>query len=336
MGTQIVGSTYGQYGRPISLFDGYLEAQESGSTSDFPNYMSNLVNKVFYNRFGRAQSTWRQWAGTMSVNDFKQVTAVGLGGFPRLMKVREGGEFFDAEISELPGPVTQVTKFGRLFSLTRETIINDDLNRLRSVPSRMAEAAASTLAQDLVNGVLEAAVNAYDGVAYFHATHNNLITDTFGETGIANAYTKLRLQTDADGYRINLKPGILVVPPQLEMAGLRALNSTMIPTPTSGFGNYNTVQNIAKLVVEPYLNDPLDWYLFADPNETDTPAFMVTFLMGQDAPTIMLKNPELTKIMGGAGFDPYTMVFDEIWWKIRWEYDVKPWEYRAAVKANAS
>ena len=183
------GRGYGEIGRPVRFFEGFREwvndpqggqeVRESGSTSDFATYLSTLIYKVFWDRYQRAESNWREWAGIMSVSDYKEITSVSLSGFPRLLKVREGGEFKDAEISEMVGPKIKVEKFGRLFSLTREAIINDDLTRFRDLPSSMAEAAATSIAIDVVQTGLEANPVAYDGTAFFHVNHGNLITDAF-------------------------------------------------------------------------------------------------------------------------------------------------------------
>lgn len=342
------GRGYGDIGRPVRFFEGYrewnagssaIEVRESGSTSDFATYLSTLIYKVFWDRYQRADSNWRQWTGVMSVSDYKEITSVSLSGFPRLLKVREGGEFKDAEISELVGPKIKVEKFGRLFSLTREAIINDDLTRFRDVPSSMAEAAVTSIAIDIVQSTLEANPVAYDGTAFFHANHGNLITDALSETGLANAITKMRSQTDPDGYRVNIKPARLLIPVGLEFTAARILNSTQVfiqgsgTTAAYGQGMANVVQNIVSYSVEPYLTDANDWYLFADPNTT-RPAMQVAFLNNMDRPQIGLKNPEITLIMGGLGnTDPYTMSFEEIWWKVRWEWAVRMWEWRSAVKS---
>lgn len=341
------GRGYGEIGRPVRFFEGYrewvneggAEVRESGSTSDFATYLSTLVYKVFWDRYQRVESNWRVWSGVMSVSDYKEITSVSLSGFPRLLKVREGGEFKDAEISEMVGPKIRVEKFGRLFSLTREAIINDDLTRFRDIPASMAEAAATSIAIDIVQNTLENPGNAYDGTAFFHTNHGNLLTAALSETSLASAVTAMRSQVDPDGYRINIRPARLIIPVGLEFTAARILNSTQIfiqgagSTPAYGQGTFNVVQNIMDYTVEPYLSDPNDWYVFADPNTT-RPAMQVAFLNNMDRPQIGLKNPEITLIMGGLGnTDPYTMSFEEIWWKVRWEWAARMWEWRSALKS---
>lgn len=350
-----VGVGYGDLGKPVMLYEGFREwvdtaeaqdVREAGSTSDFAYYLDTIVRKVFFDRYQRAESGWRKMAKVISVSDYREITSVSLSGMPLLLAVNEGGEYKDSPLNEIQGPKIKVQKFGRLFSLTREIFINDDLNRLNDVPSMMAEAATTSLNVNVVQTVLENAGTAYDGNAFFDdATHKNTITDALSEVGLQNAITKLRKQTDDTGYRINIRPGMLVIPVELEFIAARILNSTEVHvsggtaavpavsgTALYGAGNANTVRGIVDYWVEPYLTDANDWYLFGDPSTR--PAMQVAFLNGQETPQVMLKNPEVRMLMGGAGMsDPYTMMYDEIWWKVRYEWAARMWEWRSVVKA---
>jgi len=356
-----VGVGYGNLGKPVLVYEGFrewidtpeaLEVREAGSTTDFAYYLDTIIRKVFFDRYQRAESGWRKFAKTMSVSDYREITSVSLSGMPLLLKVGEGGEYKDSPLDEIPGPKIKIEKFGRLFSLTREVFINDDLNRLNDVPSMMAEAAVTSINVNVVQSVLENPGNAYDGNPFFdNTTHGNAITDALSEIGLQNAITKLRQQKDDKGYRINVRPGMLVVPVELEFIAARILNSTEVhiqggtaatpamgSTPLYSAGNANTVRGIVDYWVEPYLTDANDWYLFADPNAAGArPAMQVAFLNGQETPQVMLKNPEVRLLLGGAGnSDPYTMLYDEIWWKVRYEWAARMWEWRSAVKATVT
>jgi len=354
-GVPNVGSGYGDFGRPIMVFEGYREwvhtpeaqeVREAGSTSDLAYYLDSIIRRVFFDRYDRAPSEWRRFARVMSVSDYREITSVSFSGLPLLLKVNEGGEYKDTPLNEIQGPKIKIEKFGRLFSLTRETLINDDLNKLNDLPSMLAEAASTSVNVNVVQTTLENPGNAYDGNAFFSAGHGNLITDALSETGLAKAITTMRSQTDDTGYRINVRPRLLVVPVDLEFTAARILNSTEVhiqggtpaapansSTPHYGAGNANVVRNVVDYAVEPYLTDTNDWYLFADPNAT-RPAMQVAFLNGMERPQVMLKNPEVRLLMGGMGSaDPYTMSFDEIWWKVRHEWAARMWEWRSVVKA---
>lgn len=339
--------SYGEIGKPIMVFEGYRdwnvspeaqEVREAGSTSDFAIYLDTIIRRVFFERYERAESLWRRFARTMSVSDYREVSSVSLTGMPLLRKVNEGGEYKDTPIGEIEGPKIKVEKFGNLFSLTREIFINDDLNRLNEIPQMMAEAARTSLDLNVIN-VLENPGVAYDGIAFFHTNHGNLLTtEPLSEAALAKAVTLMRKQTGEDGYRINIRPSFLVIPVDLQFTAARVLNSTEIhiqgevANPFYGQGNYNYVKGIVDYIVEPYLTDSNDYYLFSDPG-VGRPAMQVAFLNGMERPFIGLKNPEVRGVLGSGG-DPYTMLYDEIWWKVRHEWGIRMWEWRSVVKVS--
>lgn len=73
------------------------------------------------------------------------------------------------------------------------------------------------------------------------------------------------------------------------------------------------------------------WYLFADPNVI--PAITVSFLKGVDQPQLLVKRAEMVSVVGG-GEDPFDYVFDEIRYKVRFDFGVKLTEYVGAYKST--
>ena len=330
------GADFGDVGHSVLLYEGYkehlAEATESGASTDFPTYLSNIINKNFMDRYSRWASEWTSFVKPFSVKDFRSVSWVSLAGFPDLLQVREGGEYKDAAVNEVPGPSIQVKKFGRTFSMTYETIVNDDLGKLAEVPNMMAEAAAVTLAVDVVQNTLENPGTAYDSVAFFHATHNNLGSAALDEAALATAVTTMRIQTDVDGRRIGLRPKYLVVPPQLEFTARRIISDAPIYNPPSGQPAFNPVKGIVEIIVEPYLTDVNDWYLMGDPN-VGRAAMVVAYLNGMTSPSVYLKDESIRLRMGGMNHNPYTFQYDEIWYKVRHFWAAKMWEWRSAYKS---
>lgn len=352
---------YGSWPGPNKLFEAFLESEaiqgiddgatgeelrESGSTTDFATYLADKATKRLMWGYSDVSSSWRAYTRVYSVSDFKPISFTRLTEMADLLPVAEGGEYLDSEIAEIAGPSITVGKFGRLFSLTREAIINDDLNQLRERPAALGRAAARTIGHYIVDA-LEANGNTYDGQALFHTNHNNLLTGgstyALSETALAAGITKLRLQTDPNGNRIGLRPRNLIVPAELELIARRIIQSTTVPlagfaagggSPTQaqvqhGFGGNNVLSGIVDPIVEEYLTDPSDWYLAASPQEA--PVVGVGFLNGKETPDIMLKDPGMRLVLGGS--DPYGMEFDEITWKIRHEWGYSNLDWRGMVKA---
>lgn len=334
---------FGHFGGQVRLFEAYLqwtetsdaeELRESGSSSDFATYLNDKATKRLMWGYAEATSTWREYTRTYSVADFKPISFVRLSEMQDLLEQHEGGEYRDSEIAEIVGPSLTVKTYGRLFSLTRKALINDDLNQLRDRPAAMGRAAARSLSRSVVTN-LESNPNAYDGTALFHNNHANLTSDVLSEAGLQAAIIKLRTQTDPNGLRLALRPYRLVIPAHLEFTARRLLNSTEIhiqgsgSTAAYGQGNLNPVQGIVQYVVEDYLTDATDWYLFADPQEA--PVMAAGFLNGKETPDMFLKDPGMRSVLGGS--DPYSMEFDEIAWKIRHDWGVGVFDWRGAVKS---
>ena len=318
------------------------ELRESGSTSNFQTYLNDKATKRLMWGYGEISTSWRRYARTYNVSDFKPITFTRLGEMAPLLQILEGGEYKDSPLAEIVGPSITVKKFGRLFSLTREALINDDLNQLRDRPAALGRAAARTLATAVIS-FLEGNPAAYDGTQLFHTNHLNLNVFPLSEQGLADTITKLRRQKNPDGNIIGLAPRTVVVPPELELILDRILTSTTVPlagffaagqpsTATQvqhGMGGTNVLsrRNITP-VTEEYLTDPSDWYLFADMGEA--PTIGVGFLNGVETPAIMLKDPGMRLILGGS--DPYSMEYDEIVWKIRHEWGTAALDWRGAQK----
>jgi len=67
----------------------------------------------------------------------------------------------------------------------------------------------------------------------------------------------------------------------------------------------------------------------ADP--MDAHAIEVDFLNGKDTPDLLVKAADAMMVAGGE--DPYGYEFDDISYKVRWDYDVQV-AYYQAVYAN--
>lgn len=315
--------------------------QESGSTSDFGAYLADKASKRLMVGYEDAPSSWRQFTRIYSVPDFKPISFVRIGEMAEPLVVKEGAPYVDSPLSELPGPQVSVETWGRLFSLSRKAIINDDLNQLRDRPAGMGRAMARKMASTGIV-LLESNPNTYDGNPTFSVAHKNLTTGLFSEETIGAMITKLRRQTDDNGLRLALRPQAAIIPPELELRAALIQQSTTVPlagyAPAStrtvplsfGMGDRNVIQTaIPTWIVEDYLTDPDDFYVTADPNVA--PFLAKGFLMGKQTPDLFLKDPGMRSVLGTS--DPYSMVYDEIEWKSRHEWGDAVLDWRGAQKA---
>jgi hypothetical protein len=333
----------GSWPREVRLFEAYLdwaesdnaaELRESGSSTDFANYLNNVVGKRLMKVYREAPAYWNRYTTSYNVPDFKPLSMYGLTEGQDLLPFDEGGEYKDSQISERVGPTMTVSTYGRLFSISRKALINDDLGLLRDTPGRLGRAAARTLNRSVV-AALEGNGNAYDGTALFHADHSNLLSGALSESSLASAALLMNQQTDDNGNPIMVAADMLVIPGGLEITARRILNSVEITiqgaatTPAYGEGNANVMRGYVDYIVDRYFTDANDWYLFANP--ADAPVLGVGFLNGQREPQTMLKDPGMRLVLGGN--DPYSMEFDTIEYKVRHEWGTAIIDWRGAVKS---
>ena len=252
------------------------------TTSDFPHILAAVTNKTLRDAYEAAPRTFQPIARRATAADFKEMHRVQLGEAPQLEKVNESGEFKRDTIGEGKERY-RVETWGKIIGITRQVIINDDLDAFTRVPSLFGTAAA-TLESDVVWGIVTSNPNMADGVALFHANHKNL-TATGTALDVANlgkARTAMAKQTGLDGKTVlNIRPAFLVVPSSLELTAEQMIAQNLVPATVANVVPAS-IRSLA-VIAEPRL-DPasgaVPWYLFASPSAIDTIEY--AYLEGQD------------------------------------------------------
>jgi phage major head subunit gpT-like protein len=250
--------------------------------SDFPQILAGVTNRTLRDAYEAAPRTYQAIARRATVADFKSVQRLQLGEAPQLEKVNEAGEFKRGSIGEAK-ETYRVETYGKVVGITRQVLINDDLDAFTRVPSLFGTAAA-TLESDVVWSIFTANLAMADGKTLFHAGHSNLAgTGTaLDVANLAKARTAMSRQTGLDGKTVlNIRPTFLVVPTSLELAAEQLLAQNIVPTRV-GDVVPATIRSLT-VVSEPRL-DPasgaVPWYLVASPTAIDTIEY--AFLEGQD------------------------------------------------------
>jgi ATP-dependent protease ClpP protease subunit len=110
------------------------------STSDFPDLLGAITGRALRQGYELAQSTHAIWTAERDVADFRAQTLIQLSEAPGLEKVLEGGEYTSSYFSE-SAETFSVETFGRIVSLTRQALINDDLNAFTRIPAAFGASA---------------------------------------------------------------------------------------------------------------------------------------------------------------------------------------------------
>jgi ATP-dependent Clp endopeptidase proteolytic subunit ClpP len=287
------------------------------TSSDFTRILANVANKAMLKGYEEAGETFQRWTAAGSLPDFKPQSRVDLNLFPSLERVEEGAEYTYGTIGDR-GESIQLATYGRLFSVTRQAIINDDMSAMVRVPQRMGRAAIRTVG-NLVYAILTQNPLMADGENLFSAAHNNDGSDALSIDGLDNGRIAMALQQDPDGHAVgglNIAPAYLLVPVALSGEARILLNSQYVPGETFV---PNRVQGFAELIFDARLdaNSSTEWFLAASPSLYDT--IEVAYLNGVQTPVLEQKE--------GWGVDG-------VEFKVRLDAGVKALDFRGLYRSN--
>lgn len=263
-------------------------------TSDFANVLENVAAKALLTGYEESEETWRSIVRIGSLSDFKAASRVNLSSFSDLELVLESDEFQQGHLSDLKETITLGT-YGKIFSLSRQAIINDDLDAFTRIPRAMGRAADRNVG-DIVYSVLTTnAVLNQDGVALFSvATHANLAGSggAIDETTLDAGRVAMGKQTSPapgageTGATLNIRPRLLIVPLAKQKEATKAVRTTTAPVQGANTGDLtvNTFFNELQVVADARLDadSATKWYLSANPNIVDT--IECAFLDGVEEP----------------------------------------------------
>ncbi|WP_145156195.1 ClpP-like prohead protease/major capsid protein fusion protein [Pseudomonas oryzihabitans] len=285
------------------------------STSDFGSLLANIAQKAMLKGFDEAEETFQLWTSAGVLTDFREAARVDLGAFSSLDKIPENGEYKQGTIGDRGEKIILAT-YGKLFTISRQAIINDDLSAFGRIPRAMGRAAIRTVG-DLVYALLKANRAMSDGKALFHADHGNLLAaGALSIARIDEAKTKMRRQKDKDA-TLNIRPKYMLAPVSLESTA-RALLAAEYDPQMAEAKVPNPVRGLVEVISDARLDDQslVDTYLVADPAIHDT--VEVAYLDGNDKPYIEQQ-------------DGFTV--DGARFKVRLDAGVAPTSYRGMVKA---
>ncbi len=239
------------------------------SSADFPFILANVANKTLRSAYDSTPRTFTAWARQATITDFRPVQRTQLAGAPDLLRVPESGEFTYGTMGE-GREVYALLTYGRIIGITRQTLINDDLDAFTRIPSAFG-ASAADLESDLVYSILTSNPLMSDGVALFNSGHGNLGTaGAISETTLAEAYRLFGNQRGLEARQISVQPRYLITPPGSRSVEARKNVTATTPNAVAGV---NAFAGRLEPIEEPRLipaagADP--WFLAADPNRIDT------------------------------------------------------------------
>lgn len=299
------------------------------TTGSFANVLLDAANKTLLAAYEEAPYSWSLWARTGApAEDLKKLYRTRFSEAPNPEEVPEGHDYPEKAMSDSKESYS-VAKYGESFTVSWETIVNDDLDAISRVPA-MHGNAMRRLQNKKVYEVLTSNPTMGDGYSLFSSSHASG-DNTSGAaaapsvTTLNAAFVKMMTQkgltTDAI---INVVPRFLIVPVAYSATALELVNSTSYVLANSNQG----VQNIygiggsrpLTVVVDPQLdaNSSTNWYLAADTAQIDT--VELTFLSGEESPVLESE---------------WNMKNDTYLYKIRQTFGVKAIDWRGLFRNSA-
>ena len=250
------------------------------STVSLPGLLSNVANKRLLKSFQAQEIVALSLCSEGDLQDFKEAPRYRLNDVGDLVKVDPTGELTHGSLSE-DSAANQLDTYGKLLVLSRQMIVNDDLNAFMRIPEGMGAKAGRKIDELFFSRLLSQAGT------IFTSGHGNYATGAgtaLSGTSLPQAAKMFLDQTDSAGKPIAVNFKYLVTPTDLYYTALvltMPVNLTVMPNPFMGL----------EVKKSPYLNNAnyaggsgKAWYLWGDPAVVDT--FEIGYLKGRKTPTI--------------------------------------------------
>lgn len=284
------------------------------SSSDFGQILIDVAHKSLLKGWETATENFDQFTSRGTLTDFRPAKRVGLGDFGYLPQVGEGEEYTYGTIGDEGASVALAT-YGKLFAITRQAIINDDMNLLTKIPEKMGQAARATIAK-LVFALLTGNAIAQDGKALFDESHKNTLSGAaLDVTSIDKAIQVMNGFVNSHGEPLEIEPEFMLLPTSLYTRAKQVLGSASVEGADANSGIINPIRDIVPALKSARLQvaDPKSWYLI------NKEAIEVSYLDGIDTPYIEQQN----------GF-----TVDGVSTKVRIDAGVNVIDYRGIVKVT--
>ena len=287
------------------------------TTSDFPVLFEQAIHRTLQAAYTTTPDTWTRFAGTGTVTDFRDHSRYLRGSFGALDNVNEAGEFKNKPIPDLAREKIRATTKGNIINLSRQAIVNDDMEVFSGLAVDLGRAAKLTIEID-VYALLNSNPLMNDGLPLFHANHGNLAGAGAAPSVVAFDAIRVAMasQKDVAGNEyLEIRPAVGLFPIGLGGTAKLINGSQYDPDAANKLQRPNIVNGLFSDIVDTPRLTGTAYYAFADPNLA--PAIEVVFLNGVTEP--------FTDSQDGWRVDG-------VEWKVRHDYGVGAVNYRSAYK----
>lgn len=295
------------------------------STMSLPGILSNTANKVLRQAYEAQPIIATRLCQEGDLNDFKESERYRMTDVGDLQPVAADGELKAGGLSEEKA-TNQLQTYGKIVTLTRTMIMNDDLGAFMNIPRGMGNKAARKIDQLFFARLIS------NPNSLFSTNHKNYLSGANSALGVESLKSAMKLfmeQVDADDEPINVMPRFLLTAPDLTYTARELTKGVVLAfaggdattgaKPTVAPTLNSLVDDNLEPITAPYLkNDPTAWYLFGDPKQVDT--FEIGYLRGRRMPTVE---------QGAVDFNYLGMGF-----RVFFDLGVREQDHRGMVKSK--
>ncbi len=321
---------------------------EAMSTSDFPLYFADSLNRQLYGAYEASMPTWSNYARSSVVNDFRKAKRFASTGIRGLLKtVPELDEHERRAPDELEYEIG-VEVYAAGFAMSWQQMVNDDLGMFLRLPTDLSQSAIDTEEYVVTTMFADANGPHNTGTTPFYSNdHVNILPGNppLDRESLQAAITLLNQRKDERGNPITIKGVELVVGPALQLQAeqivnareYRAVGANGDVTIISGngiAGNFrvNVNKYIPSVVTDP-ARAATSWWIFANPGNT-RPALEVAKLRGFEQPGLYEKVPDMRRI--GGGEVPWSFNHNSAEKKVQHVFGAAQVDYRMTVASDGS
>jgi ATP-dependent protease ClpP protease subunit/phage major head subunit gpT-like protein len=248
------------------LAEQIMMAAGPNSTSDFPFLTLGAGQRILLDAYTASASPLKQIARRRSAQDFRSIAVGRLGEMPALLEVKEGAEVTYGSRTEA-SEAFKLRTWARIFALTRNAILSDDLSAFADSARAWGVAAATVEADQLYSLISGNGAVLSDGEPLWDATHGN-VADGGTELdvdGLSAGRQSIRETKGIDRTTpLSIAPAFLLCGPANETQAEKVLASIT----AAQVQNVNPFAGKLTLLVEPRVTD-YAWHLFADPAQAE-------------------------------------------------------------------
>jgi len=262
-----------------------IQASGGGfSTVNLAGILGTVGNKLLLDSFTNVAVTFQEICQLSDFNNFLTYTQYRMTAGGGYEVVGNKGEIKHADLGE-ESYTNRLDTRGKMVTLSRQDIINDDLGALQQLFRLLGRDAALSLEETVYDAFMEGS-----DVIFTSARANRLTSAALSMATLQSADAALMAQTNENGKPIYAMGSRLVVPPALKALADAIFISENVVGSTSA-PEANTMRGRARPVTSPFLSlaamtgsSASNWYLFADP--ALVPFLQVGFLQGKRQPTV--------------------------------------------------